>query len=193
LFSYRESTYDRQKTDAYVEEIPPTDKIRLASGLQTLSACLVFGGHGGAQGRVMTGLVNFPIAQYALIEARRTEGPSERFVIAYPDEESLRELIAGPSIIACGFANREEAQANIDADFWTAEASKQASGGLTVDGAEKYPRGVLSAKRRLGSGFILTRTRRIVRAFLQRAVAGAILIFYSRNAMSTAIRSFVVG
>jgi hypothetical protein len=76
----------------------------------------------------MTGLVNSPIAQYALIEARRTEGPSERFVIAYPDEESLRELIDGPSIIACGFANREEAQANIDADFWTAEALKQASG-----------------------------------------------------------------
>jgi hypothetical protein len=29
-------------------------------------------------------------------------------VIAYPDEESLRDLIAGPSIIACGFATREE-------------------------------------------------------------------------------------
>jgi len=193
LFSYRESTYDRQKTDAYVEENPPTDKICLASGLQILSAYRVFGGHGWAQGRVMTGLVNSPVAQYAVIEARRTEGPSERFVIAYPDEESLRELIAGPSIIACGFAYREEAQANIDADFWTAEAWKQTSAGPTVDGAEKYQRGVLSAKRRLVSGFNLTQTRRIVGGFLQAAVAGAILIFYSRNAVSTAIRSFVVG
>jgi hypothetical protein len=141
----------------------------------------------------VTGLVDSSIAQYAVIEARRTEGPPERSVIAYPDEESLRELIAGPSIIACGFANREEAQANIDSDFRMAEAWTQTSGGATVDEAEKYQRGVLSAKQRLGSGFNLTQTRRIVRAFLQATVARAILILYSRNAVSTAIRSFVVG
>ena len=140
----------------------------------------------------MTGLVDSPNAQYAVIEARRTEGPSERFVITYPDEESLRELIAGPSIIACGFASREEAQANIDADFWTAQAWKH-SGGPTVDGAEKYERGVLSAKRRLAAGFNMTETGRIVRGFLHAAVAGAIVIFYSRNAVSTVIRSFVGG
>jgi hypothetical protein len=137
----------------------------------------------------MTGLVNSPIAQYAVIEARRTEGPSERFVVAYPDEESLRELIAGPSIIACGFASREEAQVNADADFWTAAAWKQ----TPRDRAEKYQRGVLSAKRRLGAGFNLPQTGRIVRGFLQAAAAGAILIFYSRNAVSTVIRSLVGG
>jgi hypothetical protein len=88
-------------------------------------------------------------------------------VIAYPDEESLRELLAGPSIIACHFASREEAQANIDADFSTAADRKQTSGGPTVDGAEKYQRGVLSAKRRLGNGFNLTQAGRTVRGFLQ--------------------------
>ena len=141
------------------------------------------------QGRFMTGLVDSPIAQYAVIEARRTEGSSERFVIAYSDEESLRELIAGPSIIACDFTSREEAQTNSDADFWTAAARKE----TPRDRAEKYQHGVLSAKRRLGRGFDLTQTRNMVRGFLQAAVAGAILIFYSRNAVSTAIRSFVVG
>lgn len=141
----------------------------------------------------MTGLADSSIAQYAVIEARWTGGPCERFVIAYPDEESLRELIAGPSIVACGFANREEAQAKIDADFWTAAGWEQTSRRPTVDGAEKYQRGVLSAKRRAGSRFDLTHTRRIVRVFLQSAVAGAILILYSRNAVSAAIRSFVVG
>jgi hypothetical protein len=141
----------------------------------------------------VTGLVDSSIAQYAVIEARRTEGPPERFVIAYPDEESLRELIAGPSIIACGFASREEAQAKIDANFWTVAAWKQTPKRAAVDGIEKYRRGVLSAKRRLGAGFDLTHTRRIVHGFLQAAVAGAILIFYSRNTVSTAIRSFVVG
>jgi hypothetical protein len=136
-------------------------------------------------------LVDSSNAQYAVIEARRVEGPSERFVIAYPDEDSLRELIAGPSIIAWGFAHREEAQANIDADFWTADAWTQTSAGPTVDGAEKYQRRAVSAKRRLGRGFNLTQTRNIVRGLFQAAVAGAILIFYSRNAVSTAIRSFV--
>jgi len=137
----------------------------------------------------MAGLVNSPIARYAVIEARRAEGPSERFVIAYPDEESLRELIAGPSIIACGFDSREEAQVNVDADFWTAAAWKQ----TPRDRAEKHQCGVLSTKPRLGAGFNLTQAGRIVRGFLRGAVAGAILIFYSRNAVSTVIRSFVGG
>jgi hypothetical protein len=137
----------------------------------------------------VTGLVDSSIAQYAVIEARRTEGPSERFVLAYRDEESLRELIAGPSIIAGGFASREEAQINVDADFWTAAAWKK----TPRDRAEKYQRGVRSAKRRLGAGFNLMQTGRIVCGFLQAAVAGAILIFYSRNPVSTVIRSFVGG
>jgi hypothetical protein len=78
----------------------------------------------------VTGLVNSPIAQYAVIEARRTEGPSERFVIAYSDEESLRDLIAGPSIVGCGFASHQEAQAKIDANFWTVDAWKPTQGAL---------------------------------------------------------------
>src|SRR5579864_9224367 len=102
----------------------------------------------------MTGLVDSPHAQYAVLEVRRTEGPSERLVIAYPDEESLRELIAGPSIIACDFTSREEAQTNIDADFWTVAAWKE----TPRDRAEKYQHGVLSAKPRLGRGFDLTQT-----------------------------------
>jgi hypothetical protein len=49
--------------------------------------------------------------QYAVIEARWTERPSERFVISYSDEESLRDLIAGPNILACGFASLRDAEA----------------------------------------------------------------------------------
>jgi hypothetical protein len=75
---------------------------------------------GWTQGEVMPELVASSIPQYAVIKTCRTEGPSGSFVIAYPDEESLRDLIAGPSIIACGFAPRQEAQAKIDPDFRTA-------------------------------------------------------------------------
>lgn len=68
-------------------------------------------------------------------------------MIAYPDEESLRELIAGPSIIACGFASRAEAQTNIDADLCTGAVRKE----TPRDRAEKYQRGVLFRKAALGS------------------------------------------
>lgn len=142
---------------------------------------------------MVTGLVNSTIVRRAVIEARRTKGLPERFVIAYPDEESLWELLAQPNIIACRFASRGEAQASINTEFSTAATRKQTSGGPIVDGAEKHQCRVVSAKRRLGRGFDLTQTRNIVRGFLQAAVAGAILIFYSRNAVSTIIRSFVVG
>jgi hypothetical protein len=153
----------------------------------------VFDGHGWTQGEVMTELVDSSFAQYAVIKARRTEGPSECFVIAYPDEESLRDLIAGPGIIACRFATREEGQAKVDADFCTAAAWERTSRRRTVVAAEEYPRGAFSVMRRIGAAFDLTQTGRIVRGFLQAAVAAAILIFYSRNAVSTVIRSFVAG
>ncbi len=51
--------------------------------------------------------------QYAVIEAGH-EGRSERVVLAYYEEKSLRDLIAAPSIIAVGFASREQAAVNIE-------------------------------------------------------------------------------
>jgi hypothetical protein len=125
----------------------------------------------------VTEVVDTSIEQYAVIKARRTEGPLEFFVIAYSDEESLRDLIAGPSIIACGFASREEAQAKIDANFSRAAAWTQTSRELTVDGVEEYPREVVLARRRLGCGFDLTQTGTIVRGFLRTTAATVALIF----------------
>ena len=51
----------------------------------------------------MKELINFSSVHYAVIEALRTETGPERFVIAYPNEQSLRDVIAAPSIIAFGF------------------------------------------------------------------------------------------
>jgi hypothetical protein len=47
--------------------------------------------------------------QFAVIESRWTDRRPDRFVLVYRDEESLRELIATPSIIALGFTSREDA------------------------------------------------------------------------------------
>ena len=51
--------------------------------------------------------------RYAVIEAGH-KGRPERLVLAYREEKSLRDLIAAPSIIALGFASREQAMANLD-------------------------------------------------------------------------------
>ena len=67
--------------------------------------------------QVMGELINFSGVQYAVIEALRTETGPERFVIAYPNEQSLRDVIAAPSIIAFGFSSREEAVANTEACY----------------------------------------------------------------------------
>jgi len=53
--------------------------------------------------------------EYAVIEALQTEPGSERFVIAYRNEQSLREVIAAPCIFAFGFSSREEAVASTKA------------------------------------------------------------------------------
>lgn len=139
----------------------------------------------------MNELVDSSSAQYAVIEALRAEDPPELFVIAYHDEESLRDLIAAPCIRAFGFASREEAVASTDACRSVAAAWKQSPRARVVDGAKRYQRGVHSAKRRFGDEFSLAKTRRIARRVLQQAVAAAILIFYSRNAASAAIRTFI--
>src|ERR1700722_5104841 len=152
----------------------------LEHGLQTVNAC-----HAPRTGTeiqlvaVMTNALDFSIPQYAVIEARRTDGPSERFVIAYSDERALRDLIAGPSIIGCGFATREQAQ--VHADVWRPLESEQPQG-LRTTSRREIGRRILSAQQRLRAAFDLMEAGRIVRGFLT-AAAAAILTFYSRHSV----------
>jgi len=53
--------------------------------------------------------------RYAIIEALRSERRREQFVIAYRNEQLLREFIAAPCIIATGFSSRDEAAAHVRA------------------------------------------------------------------------------
>ena len=137
----------------------------------------------------MAELVDPSNALYAVIEARWSEGP-ERFVIAYRDEQSLRQVIAAPSIVGVGFINREEALAS--AERWLPVARRSKHGlGASVDKAEKYQRGSRSAKRRPWDGLCVAETRTIAYRVLQHGVAMAIMVFYSRNIVSATIRSFI--
>ena len=70
----------------------------------------------GASGMALAGfmkeLVDFSLVRYAVIEALKIDANPERFVIAYRTEQALHDVIAAPSIIACGFSSRAEAEAS---------------------------------------------------------------------------------
>lgn len=129
--------------------------------------------------------------RYAVIECRWTDVSPERFVIAYRDEESLRELIAAPSIIGIGFGSREAAVAGLENCSSTGAASKNSREKLAFDWREDDHRGTQSPMQRLRQRIRLTRTRSIACATLQGAIAAGILMFYSRSVLGAAIRSLV--
>jgi len=70
------------------------------------------GKHSRLEVRGVSSLVHVSTQQYAVILVR-TVSHFERLVIAYPDEKTLRDLLAGPSIVALGYSSREEAEASI--------------------------------------------------------------------------------
>ena len=49
--------------------------------------------------------------EYAVIQARQSDGGIERFVIGYEDERAVRQLLVQSSIVELGFLTRDEATA----------------------------------------------------------------------------------
>ena len=128
--------------------------------------------------------------QFAVIESRWTDRRPDRFVLVYRDEESLRELIATPSIIALGFTSREDALKQIEISFKAATPWHQVRIAIPGDRAERDQHRYPSAARQLTSRSSFG-PRGIVRRVLQHGVAGAILVFYSRNIVGMFIRAFM--
>jgi len=110
--------------------------------------------------------------QYAVIEAGY-EGRPKRFVLAYYEEKSLRDLIAAPSIIAVGFASREQAAANIEGRLPAVAGRAQVLTTTMENRPERH------------------QTRCQLSRALQRGVAGSILIFDSRSSASAPLRACV--
>ena len=61
----------------------------------------------------MDELVDTSTFRYAVITVR-PDPARERLVIAYRDEDTLRDLIAAPSIVALGYTSRADALKNIN-------------------------------------------------------------------------------
>ena len=62
------------------------------------------------RGEAMQTLNSVDRTLYAAIETRRGDGSTELFVLAYTCEQSLRELVAAPSIVVSGCLTPEHAE-----------------------------------------------------------------------------------
>jgi hypothetical protein len=131
--------------------------------------------------------------RYAVIEAIRAEGGSERFVLAYRNEQSLRDLIAAPCIAAFGFSSREDATARTKPSVSMGTIQQQSRRTTLVDRTEERQHERHRGEQRSETCSASWRICRFLTAFYCDAVAAGILIFFSRNIFSTAIRTFLAG
>jgi hypothetical protein len=119
--------------------------------------------------------------RYAVIQASSNDGRPERLVIAYRDEDCLRDLIAAPSIFGLGFASHEEAIANLKSVASDAVPSKQERRVSAMFHATH-------AKVESAGGPGPVKHCRIPQGILQSALAAVMALFYSKNIVSVMIR-----
>jgi hypothetical protein len=142
--------------------------------------------HGMREDAVVKELVDFSVVQYAVIKGLHTETGHERLVIAYPNEQSLRDLISASSIIAFGFSSREEAVAGSRACPPTGVAYPPEP--MAVGETEKHQQGLNWVERRGETDSVLRRLARFLATSCSDVVASAMVIFSSSNFVSAAIR-----
>ena len=128
--------------------------------------------------------------RYAVITVR-SDPARERLVIAYPDEDTLRDLIAAPSIAALGYASRADALKNIDRCVTTTASVKRLLKAAVLDTNMTFFTECRVAFRRLAGGFGLSGASKVMRNLLHNGLAAALIFFYSRNVLSSTVRAFI--
>ena len=127
--------------------------------------------------------------RYAIIEARQSEAGSgsERFVIAYRNQQSLHDVIAEPRIIAIGFSSREEAAASNTACVSFA-TTKQVPRATVVEKQHDRFHWTKWRRNRREEGSVFERLGGFLVTSYSIVVTSAFVIFSSGNALSAAIR-----
>lgn len=138
----------------------------------------------------MDDLVDTATWQYAVISVR-TEPGRERLVIAYPDEETLPDLIAEPSIVALGYTSRAHALKNMDRCVTIKASLEQQLRTAIFCPNVAFLTECRVALQRLATAFAISGTSKIMRNLLYTALAAALSFFYSRNVLSSAVRAFI--
>jgi len=135
-------------------------------------------------------LVDTSTWQYAVISIR-SEPDRERLVIAYPDEETLRDLIAAPSIVTLGYTTRADALKNINLCVRTTVSAKRLLRTAMLNPNITFLTECRAAFRRLAGAFGLSGASKIMRNLLHNGLAGVLILFYSRNILSSTVRAFI--
>ena len=138
----------------------------------------------------MDELVDTSTWQYAVI-CVRSEPDRERLVVAYPDEETLRDLIAAPSIEELGYTSRADALRNIDRCVTTKTSLKRLLKTASLHPNMTFLTECRAALRQLAGGFELSGPSKVMRNLLHNSLAGALALFYSRNVLSSTVRAFI--
>jgi hypothetical protein len=146
--------------------------------------------HAWLEGDVVDELVDTSTWQYAVISVR-SEPDRERLVIAYPDEETLRDLIAAPSIVALGYTSRADAIENIDLCVTTKTSLKRLLKTTSFRPNMNFLTECRAALQRLTGGYGLSGASQIMRNHLHNRLAAALIFFYSRNVLRSTARAFI--
>jgi hypothetical protein len=127
----------------------------------------------------MEEIVHCSNVHYAIIQTSNMKDHPERLVIAYPDENCLRDLIAGPSIVGLGFTSREDALGKtrwprIERRF----EAKHHPTNMSYEAQHK------SDSVRGGR----VKNKAVCHGLLQYALSTVTVLFYSKNLASVVIR-----
>jgi hypothetical protein len=142
------------------------------------------------EGDVVDEVVETSTWRYAVINVR-SEPDRERLVIAYPDEGSLRFLIAAASIVALGYPSRADAVRNIDRCVTPKASLKRLLKTASRHSSMTFLTECRAALRRFAGGFGFSKTSKLMRTLLHNGLAAALVFFYSRNVLSSTVRAVI--
>jgi hypothetical protein len=135
-------------------------------------------------------LVDTSTWQYAVISVR-SEPDRERLVIAYPDENTLRDLIAAPSIVALGYTSRADALEHVDRCVSTTASLKRPVKTASLHPNMTFVTECRAALRQLAGGFGLSGSSQVMRNLLHNGFAAALVFFFSKNVLRSTARAFI--
>ena len=138
----------------------------------------------------MSSLVHASTRQFAVISVRPVPC-CERLVIAYSNENTLRDLLAGGSIVGLGYRSREEAQATVDEYATAGRRSCRLPPAAIAANSNKSVREFVTGHILSKGKRSLAKTQGAIWGFLQQSFSVFVVVFYSKNALSTAIRALI--
>ena len=138
----------------------------------------------------MGSLVHTLMPESAVISVG-TEPRDERLVIAYPDEKTSHDFLASPGILAADCRSREEAQAGIDHCTTTASPSRRRLTPRFVAYSMLSLRKFVSGPLLANDNLSLVKTQGVFCDLLQHVFVAAVVVFYSKNVLSTAVRALI--